>query len=64
MLQAYAPPDYLKCVAPADQRRLASLLRELDPGQSEAIALACEIKADRLLINETLGRAVALKGAA
>ena len=54
-------PDFLKCVVPADQRRLARLLRELDPGEAEAIALACEIKADRLLIDETLGRAVALR---
>lgn len=54
-------PDFLKRVAPTDQVRLSRLRGELDPGEAEAICLACESKADRLLIDESLGRAVALR---
>ena len=54
-------PDFLLTVTPTDQVRLQRLLRELDPGEAEAICLAHERKADRLLIDESVGRAVALR---
>lgn len=54
-------PDFVKCEAPSDQARLSRLREELDLGEAEAICLACEVKADRLLIDETLGRAAALR---
>lgn len=54
-------PDFLKTAAPTDQARLVRLLQELDPGEAEAICLAHELKADRLLIYESVGRAVALR---
>jgi hypothetical protein len=42
--------------APADKERVRNLSLELDPGESEAIALALEIHADYLLIDELDGR--------
>lgn len=45
--------------APADQRRVTELMRELDPGESEALALALERGIDTVLIDETNGRRVA-----
>ena len=54
-------PEFLKRVAPTDQGRLSRLRQELDAGEAEAISLACELKADRLLIDESVGRAVALR---
>ena len=42
-----------------DQALVASLQTELDPGEAEAIALSIELQANRLLIDERLGRQVA-----
>ncbi|WP_017301502.1 hypothetical protein [Nodosilinea nodulosa] len=42
-----------------DQALVERLKGELDPGEAEAIALAIELKADRLLMDERLGRQVA-----
>lgn len=43
----------------ADLLLVEALQQELDDGEAEAIALALELKADRLLIDERLGRSVA-----
>ncbi len=47
----------------SDQAFINALSVELDPGEAEAIALAVELKADRLLIDERLGRAAAMRSA-
>jgi uncharacterized protein len=47
----------------SDQAFINTLSVELDPGEAEAIALAVELKADRLLIDERLGRAAAMRSA-
>jgi uncharacterized protein len=47
----------------SDQAFINALSVELDPGEAEAIALAVELKADRPLIDERLGRAAAMRSA-
>lgn len=54
-------PTFLKRAVPSDQARLSRLCQELDPGEAEAICLASELRADRLLIDESVGRRVALR---
>lgn len=54
-------PDFVRCVAPAETEGMARLSKALDLGETEAICLALELKADRLLIDEALGRAAALR---
>ncbi len=54
-------PDFVRCIVPAQSLRMARLMEELDPGEAEAICLAVEVKADRLLIDEAPGRAAALR---
>jgi len=43
-----------------DTSRLAQLRAQLDPGEVEAIALALERRADLILVDERLGRQVAM----
>jgi len=51
---------FIQVIAPRDQSAVAALKQELDLGESEAIVLAFELKADLLLIDERHGRKVAL----
>ncbi len=54
---ANALPVWAEVRKPADTWRFA----DLGPGEREAISLALEMKADFVLIDETLGRKVAVK---
>lgn len=51
------PPEWLRVLAPS--ARLPSTA-QLDPGEADAISLAKEIRAPVVLLDERLGRAVAL----
>ena len=46
---------------PTDSLLVNKLKEVLDDGEAEAIALALQLKADRLLIDERLGRLVAVQ---
>ncbi len=45
----------------SDRRLIEALGNELDVGEAEAIALAVEIQADQVLIDELRGRLVAAR---
>ena len=49
----------LKIVCPQNQQLVSVLSEALDPGEAGAIALAHELEADRLLIDERAGRRIA-----
>lgn len=49
----------VEIAAVADGTDLERFLQELDRGESEALALAIELRADLVLIDETAGRSVA-----
>ncbi|PPK88368.1 hypothetical protein CLV84_1335 [Neolewinella xylanilytica] len=53
--------DWIRTEYPKDQTLITELLEELDLGESEAIALAIELNADYLVIDEYKGRAIAEK---
>lgn len=50
---------WLEIQTPTQLKLLHTLNQTLDPGEAEAIALAVELSANRLLIDERLGRSVA-----
>ena len=54
-----ALPPWIRTMCVRDPQSAAELRNQLDAGESEAIALAVELGADFLLIDEKLGRAAA-----
>jgi predicted nucleic acid-binding protein len=50
---------FIQVQAPKDQAQVQQLLQTLDPGESEALALALEVRADAVLMDEAAGRAMA-----
>jgi predicted nucleic acid-binding protein len=53
--------DFVSLRAPRDLDRVHELLETLDPGECEALALAVEVGALAILIDESAGRAMAKK---
>jgi predicted nucleic acid-binding protein len=53
--------SWIKTQSATDQALVNTLRAELDPGEAEAIPLAVELNADRLLMDERLGRAAAMR---
>lgn len=53
--------EWIQTQAVSNRVLIEALSSELDPGKSEAIALALEIKADQVLIDERRGRLVATR---
>ncbi len=53
--------SWIKTQSATDREFVNTLRAELDPGEAEAIALAVELNADRLLMDERLGRAAAMQ---
>ncbi|MDA0838258.1 MAG: DUF3368 domain-containing protein [Planctomycetota bacterium] len=51
----------MRIQAPRDRKRVESFLESLDAGEAEALALAEEIKASAVLIDEAAGRASAVQ---
>jgi uncharacterized protein len=51
-----SPATWLTVVQPRDRNRAQEFQRDLDPGEAEAIALALELRADLLLMDERRGR--------
>ena len=53
--------SWLEVQAAQDLQLIWALEQTIDPGEAAAIALATELKADRLLIDERLGRRIAMQ---
>lgn len=51
--------SFVRVQAPSSRTMVDELRQVLGPGEAEAIALAVEVRADAILIDETAGRAVA-----
>ena len=50
---------FARIQAPSDRKRVGELERVLDPGESEALALAIELGVGTILIDEAAGRSMA-----
>ena len=51
--------DFVSLQAPRDTKRVQTLLKTLDPGESEALVLALELGSVAILIDERAGREMA-----
>ena len=54
-ISAYENADWIETHRPTDRLLVKGFLKDLDEGEAEAIALAHELKADYLLIDERRG---------
>jgi hypothetical protein len=54
-------PNWLTVIQPVGRAEIVGLLEDLHPGEAEAIVLAREMNADKLLIDERRGRAIAIE---
>jgi uncharacterized protein len=52
-------PGFIEVKAPTDRSQVSELTVELDPGEAEAIALAIELRADLLLVDERRATSIA-----
>jgi uncharacterized protein len=52
--------DWISVQPVLDQSKVSVFRQNIDFGEAEAIALALELRADRLLIDDAAGRAIAL----
>jgi uncharacterized protein len=53
--------DWISVRSVSDQTRVSIFRQDVDFGEAEAIALALELSADRLLIDDAAGRTIALR---
>jgi uncharacterized protein len=60
-LALYTSATWLSVEIPINVSLVDSLKNELDDGEAEAIAFALQLKTDRFLIDERLGRLVAVR---
>lgn len=58
-LEIYKEAHWIMVKAPADKEKVDQLRTEIDQGESEAIALAEELNAQLLIIDERLGTQIA-----
>lgn len=52
---------WIEVISVVNKNEINSLLTEIDLGEAEAIALAKQLRADWLLMDETIGRSIARK---
>jgi uncharacterized protein len=53
--------SWTRVVKAVDRREVAALRQHLDPGEAEAIAIAAELRAGLLLVDEKRGRRIAVE---
>ncbi len=53
--------EFIRVCPPSDLQKVRELMKELDPGESEALALALEMGIKAVLMDEAAGRSVATR---